>query len=160
MLRLCACLLLQANPTLPVVERLEDLWLLSRLQQERKSQQQRAMQQQQRAMQKQHAVGEQQQARTLQQNVMVVNPDSDQQALSIKAAESTAGHPDDTVQSVCSTTDTYKATTSVVTQARGDGVAASQESWLYDLDRHSQCVARCHKPSDGARPTVSHESMV
>jgi hypothetical protein len=30
----------QANPSLPVVERLEDLWLLSRLQQERKAQQQ------------------------------------------------------------------------------------------------------------------------
>lgn len=35
--RLCA---VQANPSLPVVERLEDLWLLSRLQQERKAQQQ------------------------------------------------------------------------------------------------------------------------
>jgi rhamnose utilization protein RhaD (predicted bifunctional aldolase and dehydrogenase) len=37
---LCLFFTAQANPSLPVVERLEDLWLLSRLQQERKAAQQ------------------------------------------------------------------------------------------------------------------------
>lgn len=46
---------MQANPTLPVVERLEDLWLLSRLQQERKAKEQQQLagaQQQQQEPQK------------------------------------------------------------------------------------------------------------
>lgn len=37
--------MLQANPTLPVVERLEDLWLLTKLQQERKAKEQQQQQQ-------------------------------------------------------------------------------------------------------------------
>jgi hypothetical protein len=48
---LCSCVLFcvatQANPTLPVVQRLEDMWLLSKLQQERKAKQQQQQQQQQ-----------------------------------------------------------------------------------------------------------------
>lgn len=37
---MCYLCMLQANPALPVVERLEDLWLLSKLQQERKAKEQ------------------------------------------------------------------------------------------------------------------------
>lgn len=55
LLPFCRSVTAQANPSLPVVERLEDLWLLSRLQQERKAaQQQQQQQQEQAAKQLQH----------------------------------------------------------------------------------------------------------
>jgi hypothetical protein len=49
----------QANPALPVVQRLEDMWLLSKLQQERKAKQQQ--QQQQRKPEQVRSLAQQQQ---------------------------------------------------------------------------------------------------